>query len=174
MMNTLRAIIGGRMGLIYLAGNAAVFVQHSRLLSNAGMLDGELASNEVTVSNEGIVFGKMVMPALKTKANQNVIISMSTVLTVTNKTQFQKTCKALLQNVDQRWALYGEGVKLSVDSGFMTTDFTVNVNKELVLKGAKLYNFIASDMTVHGATESVIQSRSNLNFISQSLFTFNL
>merc|ERR1712154_97397 len=56
----------------------------------------------------------------------------------------------------------------------MTTDFTVNVNKELVLKGAKLYNFIASDMTVHGATESVIQSRSNLNFISQSLFTFNL
>ena len=45
---------------------------------------------------------------------------------------------------------------------------------DLVLPGASLSNFIASDMTVHSATEHTIRTSADLQFLSDSRFTFQL
>ena len=112
----------------------------------------------------------MTLPELNTVGGQNIIISIESVLTITNKTQFQKSTKAMLQNADQTWHLHGEGAKLTVAS----IDFTVNINQDLVLSGSKLYNFVASDMDIVAGSADSIESVSNLQFISDSIFTFVL
>eukprot|EP01083_Nonionella_stella_P237397 832875_1 len=115
------------------------------------------------------------MPSFQTKANTNTILAISTVLQITNKTQFQKSCKQLLQNQDQTWHISANNAKLTVDTNIIgKINYHVNLNKNLILKGAKLYNFIASDFNIASATESTITTISNLNFISDSTFTFHI
>eukprot|EP01084_Bolivina_argentea_P047991 88461_1 len=152
--------------------NGSITLHTNVLLSNAGMVDGTLGAHTATVTVDGIEIGTMPMPVIHTVANQNVIVSLSAVLNITNKTQFQKTCGELLQNIDQTWHLSGRGVTLTVDA--VNKDFTVNVEKDLVLKAAHLFNFIASDMNVNSATTKTVRSVSNLKFISQSIFEFHL
>ena len=80
-----------------------------------------------------------------------------------------------MQNIDQTWHLSANEVTLTVDTGIMgEMDYTVNIDKDLVLKGANLYDFIASNFNVHSATNYTVTTVANLNFISNSLFTFEL
>eukprot|EP00486_Rosalina_sp_Unknown_P017028 CAMPEP_0201597352 /NCGR_PEP_ID=MMETSP0190_2-20130828/193893_1 /ASSEMBLY_ACC=CAM_ASM_000263 /TAXON_ID=37353 /ORGANISM="Rosalina sp." /LENGTH=437 /DNA_ID=CAMNT_0048058331 /DNA_START=561 /DNA_END=1874 /DNA_ORIENTATION=- len=117
----------------------------------------------------------MKMPALNTIANQNAIVSVESVLEITNVKQFRTSCKQLLQNIDQAWHLSGSGVTLTVDTGLMgKVDYSVDIDKDLVLKGANLYDFIASDFNVNSATNYTVTTVANLNFISNSIFTFDL
>ena len=115
------------------------------------------------------------MPSISTIANQNTIISISSLLTITNQTKFQKSCKDLLQNNDQNWYLSANAVPLSVETGIIgRVKFSVNIRKNLSLKGTELHTFIASDFNVLSATSDNIVSSSNLNFISSSIFSFVL
>ena len=87
----------------------------------------------------------------------------------------QISCKELLKNIDQTWHLSGNDVTLTVDTGFMgKIDYSVDINKDLVLKGTNLYDFIASDFNVDSATNYTVTTIADLNFISNSIFTFIL
>ena len=59
------------------------------MISNAGMLDGSIKAFPVIVSNDDIIVGTMMMPELNTIANQNAIITATSVLNISNVTQFQ-------------------------------------------------------------------------------------
>ena len=53
-------------------------------------------------------------------------------------------------------------------------DYSVNIDKDLVLKGSNLYDFIASNFNVASATNYTVTTVADLNFISNSIFTFIL
>eukprot|EP01083_Nonionella_stella_P185062 673796_1 len=162
-------------GTIYNPTNSSITLNTTIQISNAGFLSGELHSSTVNVSTNGVSFGQMTLPTLQTVANGNTIVQMSSVLQITNKTHFQTSCKALLHNTDQVWRITGHDVKLTVDTGVIgTVSFSVHINKDLVLKGAQLYNFIATNFNVDSATTNTISTFSTLNFISDSIFTFYL
>mmetsp|Transcript_48076 Transcript_48076/g.77014 ORF Transcript_48076/g.77014 Transcript_48076/m.77014 type:complete len:624 (-) Transcript_48076:44-1915(-) len=153
----------------------SITLQTSIVVSNAGFLDGSLAASTVTVTNDGITIGTMQMPQLNTKANENTAVSVSSVLQISNATQFKISCKKLLQNTDQVWHLSGNDIVLTVDTGFFgKVAYSVNIDKDLILKGSNLYDFVASDFNVNAATNDTVTTLSNLNFISSSIFSFRL
>lgn len=69
--------------------DSSITLSTTIMISNAGFLDGELKSSTVTVSNNGIKIGTMKMPKLNTIANQNTMVSVESVLQITNVTQFR-------------------------------------------------------------------------------------
>lgn len=81
--------------------------------------------------------------------------------------------RSMLAQNDQIWHLSASAVNVEVNA-FGTHNFEVDINKDLVLSGCSLYNFIASDLTVNDATNSTISTSANMQFISDSTFTFVL
>merc|ERR1719242_1605711 len=71
------------------------------------------------------------------------------------------------------WHLHASDVDLHVDAG-ATMSFHVSLDKNLILKGANLFNFIASNVNVRSATATLVEASSDLTFYVESLFTFNL
>lgn len=69
--------------------NSTITLQTMIQISNAGFLNGSIHESTVTVSNNGITIGTMKMPALNTIANQNTMISIQSVLEITNLNQFK-------------------------------------------------------------------------------------
>lgn len=86
----------------------------------------------------------------------------------------QMTCGGLTQNIDQTWHLSASDVELVVNPGFGTMKFTVDLQKDMILKGANLINFVASNLNVRSATSKLVTASSDLTFYAESLFTFGL
>eukprot|EP01083_Nonionella_stella_P198759 729480_1 len=78
-------------GTMYNPTNSTITLNATIQVSNTGMFSGIIPPITSTVSNDNIKIGTMKMPQIKTVANQPTIISITTVLYVTNSTQFKKS-----------------------------------------------------------------------------------
>ena len=76
-------------GTILNPTNSSITLQTTIQISNAGFLNGQLQASTVKVSNNGIIIGTMKMPQLNTIANQNTMVSIQSVLEITNINQFR-------------------------------------------------------------------------------------
>eukprot|EP01084_Bolivina_argentea_P165160 286986_1 len=157
-------------GTMYNPTNSTITLNATIQVSNTGMFSGIIPPITSTVSNDNIKIGTMKMPQIKTVANQPTIISITTVLYVTNSTQFKKSTKQLMQNIDQIWKISANNLKISV--GILR--FTVNLNKDLRLPGIHLYDFVASNFDANSATNVSINAISDLDFVSDTILTLIL
>ena len=130
-----------------------------------------MESTKVDIKYNNIKFGETILPSIHVLPNKVTIITITNKLDITNITHFRLTSSKALQNEDQIWYLSNiNKQQIKTKIGLISMKIDVNFNKELILKGATLISFIASNFSVSKATNNKLYTYSDASFYSTTIF----
>lgn len=159
------------------ADNMSIALDCHVRLDNAGGIGALLHTLTVDVlhqenpgdrTNQPTLFGHMIMPETRVKADSPTFIRLTTRLNVTDNAAFTRATAGVLQGNVGTWIVRGDGI-LDAYVGGGSFPFNIHLEKEMLLPPTVLSNVSAFNFQVTGSDANHVYATASCSLLSVSV-----